>query len=198
LLSFETELWDQGFQYVAGIDEAGRGPLAGPVVAGAVIFAREQKLIPEINDSKKLSEKARVLALDIIKESALAIGIGVISPEKIDEVNILQATYLAMKDAISELSQPPDFVLIDGKRGPQINLPHEMLIKGDSRSMSIAAASIVAKVTRDEMMYKEHAKYPQYGFAQHKGYPTKAHIQAIRDHGQISIHRKSFHPRGLE
>ena len=198
MLSFEQELWDQGIQYVAGVDEAGRGPLAGPVVAAAVIFPKNQVLVPEINDSKKLSEKARKLALAIIKESAMAIGIGIIPPEIIDNVNILQATFLAMKEAIFELSQQPDFVLIDGKSGPQIDLPYKMLVKGDSRSMSIAAASIVAKVTRDEIMYKEHEKYPMYGFAQHKGYPTKAHIQAIREFGHISLHRKSFHPRELE
>lgn len=197
MLSFEKQLWDRGVHYVAGIDEAGRGPLAGPVVAAAAVFSKKQRLIPEINDSKKLSENQRMWALEIINKTAVDVGIGIVSPKVIDEVNILQATYLAMKAAVAGLEINPDYLLIDGKRGPQIELAHEMLVKGDSRSMSIAAASIVAKITRDEIMFKEHKRYPQYGFKQHKGYPTKAHIEAIRTHGQTEIHRKSFHPKGL-
>ena len=197
MLSYEKELWLTGINNIAGVDEAGRGPLAGPVVAAAVVFAHSQQLIPEINDSKKLSFKAREIAKKLIQENALSIGVGIVPPKIIDEINILQATYLAMQNALNNLSLKPDYVLIDGNRGPELDMPSRLIIKGDGSSMSIAAASIIAKVTRDEIMRQEHIQNPKYGFDRHKGYPTQLHIEAIREHGFSDIHRKSFHPKAL-
>lgn len=177
--------------YICGIDEVGRGPLAGPVVAAAVILPKEEKIL-YLNDSKKLSEKKREALFEEIQEKALAIGIGVVSSQRIDEINILQATYEAMREAISNLKVTPTVLLNDAVVIPEVDVPQEGIIKGDGKSASIAAASIVAKVTRDSMMKEYEEKYPGYGFASHKGYGTKAHREAILLHGMTPIHRKSF------
>jgi len=197
LLKFERALWKKGYRCIAGIDEAGRGPLAGPVVAAAVVFPRNQRLIPQINDSKKLSPQKRLIAKKIIEKTALAIGVGIIPQSIIDEINILQATYCAMKDAVFNLNIAPDYTLVDGRKGISLEMPFECLVKGDARSMSIAAASIIAKVTRDQIMIDYEKMYPGYGFAQHKGYPTKMHVEAIRNAGLTPIHRRSFRPKQL-
>lgn len=198
LLYFESELWQDGCLSVAGIDEAGRGPLAGPVVAAAVIFPAGHKYIAGINDSKKLTSITREEMIAIIQEVASAIGIGIVHHQEIDEINILQATFKAMREAIAVLQIRPDFLLIDGNKKPGINVPQRCIVKGDSLSMSIAAASIVAKVTRDRMMLDYDRVYPQYGFARHKGYATARHIEAIRRFGLCPIHRRSFKPEKLK
>ena len=182
---------------MAGVDEAGRGPLAGPVVAAAVVFPVDCVLLPEINDSKKLSGKKRQTAFDIIQQSAMAVGVGIIHHPDIDRYNILQATYMAMNSAIENLAIKPDYLLIDGRGSPQNEISKMCIVKGDAKSMSVAAASIIAKVTRDNIMLDYHKKFPQYNFAQHKGYPTKQHIEAIRQHGLCPFHRRSFHPKSL-
>ena len=175
-----------------GVDEAGRGPLAGPVCAAAVILPDNCE-IEGLNDSKKISEKKREALFDIIKEKAVAYSIAYGSLEEIEEYNILEATYLAMNRAIEGLNTKADFALIDGNRVPKgIKIPCETVVKGDSKSCSIAAASILAKVTRDRLMLEYDKKYPQYLFAQHKGYGTKAHYEAIKQHGVCEIHRLSF------
>ena len=179
---------------ICGIDEAGRGPFAGPVVAGAVILdlndpARE---ILYLNDSKKLSEKKREALYDEIMEKAISVGVGIVEREAIDEINILQATFLAMRKAIAALDPQPDFVLADAVTIPQIMIPQEGIVKGDAKSVSIAAGSIIAKVTRDRIMYEYDKLYPEYGFASHKGYGTAAHIAAIKKYGMLDIHRRSF------
>jgi len=197
LLIYERQLWQQGLQWVAGVDEAGRGPLAGPVVAAAIIFPRGQEILSGVNDSKKLSAAQREKAYEVIMQQAAGVGIGIVSESEIDEINILQATYRAMLQAVNNLVQPPQHLLIDGRGRPETFYPVTTLIKGDSRSLSIAAASIIAKVTRDRLMLEFHDQYPQYGFARHKGYPTRAHLQAIRQHGWCPIHRRSFHPKQL-
>ncbi|MBN2410943.1 ribonuclease HII [candidate division KSB1 bacterium] len=197
VLSIETELWEQDFTHVAGVDEAGRGPLAGPVVAAAVVFPAGQKYINGINDSKKLSPRQRLTVKAVIEHKALDVGIGIVFHEEIDELNILGATFKAMRLAVESLKKPPDYLLIDGNRDPKINKQTRCLVKGDSLSMSIAAASIIAKVTRDEMMVEYDKLYPLYDFAKHKGYPTYNHIQAIREHGVCPIHRRSFKPKVL-
>lgn len=176
---------------VCGIDEAGRGPLAGPVVAGAVILPKDCCIL-YLNDSKKLSEKRRELLFQEIREKALAWGVGIVPPQRIDEINILQATYEAMRQAIGQLSVTPEVLLNDAVRIPGVDIPQVPIIKGDAKSVSIAAASIMAKVTRDHMMLEYDKLYPEYGFARHKGYGTAAHIQAIREHGPCAIHRRSF------
>ena len=197
LLHHEHQRWQNGRQIVAGVDEAGRGPLAGPVVAAAVVFPPSLSDTFGINDSKKLSPKNRERLKPLIEDIALAIGVGIVDHVDIDRINILQATYKAMQIAVQQLSFTPDFVLIDGRGIPDLEMPCESIIKGDSKSVSIAAASIIAKVTRDHIMIDMHEKFPQYGFAQHKGYGTKKHIQAIREHGLSPIHRRSFRPRAL-
>ena len=179
---------------ICGIDEAGRGPFAGPVVAGAVILdlddpARE---ILYLNDSKKLSEKKREALYDEIMEKAVSVGVGIVEREVIDEINILQATFLAMRKAIAALDPQPDFVLADAVTIPQIAIPQEGIVKGDAKSVSIAAGSIIAKVTRDRIMYEYDKLYPEYGFASHKGYGTAVHIAAIKQYGMLDIHRRSF------
>jgi len=179
------------YSYICGIDEAGRGPLAGPVVAGAVILPKGKRIL-YVNDSKKLSEKKRNELFDVIKEEALSYGIGIVSPEKIDEINILQATYEAMRQAVSQLSVPPDILLNDAVTIPGIDVRQIPIIKGDAKSLTIASASILAKVTRDRMMIEYDSLYPEYGFAKHKGYGTKAHIEAIKEYGACPIHRKTF------
>jgi ribonuclease HII len=198
LLRYERALWRQHVQNIAGVDEAGRGPLAGPVVAAAVIFSAHQTLIQSINDSKKLTARQREKAFVLIHEHALAIGIGIVAEDEIDRLNILQATYQAMLKAVQNLTLQPEHLLIDGNGKPETFLPVTTLIKGDGLSMSIAAASIIAKVTRDRLMHQYHELYPQYRFDKHKGYPTAIHIQAIREWGWCPIHRRSFHPKKLQ
>lgn len=177
--------------YVAGVDEAGRGPLAGPVFAAAVILPRDV-LIEGINDSKKLTEKKREELFDVIREKAVAYSIYSVDEKRIDDINILQATFEAMRGAVGELGIKPEFVLIDGDKTPGLDIPHKTVVKGDSKSMAIAAASILAKVSRDRYIVKMGEKYPGYGFHKHKGYGTKAHYEAIAELGISPIHRKSF------
>ena len=179
------------YTYICGIDEVGRGPLAGPVVAGAVILPKDCDIL-YINDSKQLSEKKREELYDVITKEAVAWAVGYASPERIDEINILQATYEAMREAIGKLSPAPDLLLNDAVTIPEVVIPQVTIIKGDAKSVSIAAASILAKVTRDHMMAEYDSLYPQYGFAKHKGYGTKAHLDAIREYGMCPIHRRSF------
>ncbi|MFT4004324.1 MAG: ribonuclease HII [Lacrimispora sp.] len=176
---------------VCGLDEAGRGPLAGPVAAGAVILPRDCEIL-FLNDSKKLSEKRREELFEEIKEKAVAYGVGVVGADRIDEINILQATYEAMRLAISSLGAEPEVLLNDAVTIPGIKLPQIPIIKGDGKSVSIAAASIMAKVTRDHMMEEYDKLFPEYGFAKHKGYGTAAHIAALRELGPCPIHRRSF------
>ena len=179
------------YSYICGIDEVGRGPLAGPVVAGAVILPRDCDIL-YLNDSKQLSEKKREELNDIILEKAVATGIGVISPERIDEINILQATYEAMREAISKLAVKPQILLNDAVTIPEVDIPQVPIIKGDEKSISIAAASIVAKVTRDHLMIEYDQVLPGYDFAKNKGYGTKAHIAGLKELGATPIHRKTF------
>ncbi len=192
MLDYETKYWTQGIRYIAGVDEAGRGPLAGPVVASAVIFEKNV-MIDGVNDSKKLSEKKREELFHLIHENALAVGIGIVSHAVIDRINILQASFLAMNKALDNLKIKPQRLLVDGNFFRHEHYPVENIIKGDTLSHSIAAASIIAKVTRDALMKDLDSDFPQYGFAKHKGYGTKQHIEAIRQHGYSPIHRRSFH-----
>ncbi|MBM5025761.1 ribonuclease HII [Vibrio parahaemolyticus] len=185
--------YPQGYQLIAGVDEVGRGPLVGDVVTAAVILDPNNP-IEGLNDSKKLSEKKRLALLPEIKEKALAWAVGRCSPEEIDELNILQATMVAMQRAIAGLKVQPDLVLIDGNRCPELPMDSQAVVKGDLRVAEISAASIIAKVVRDQEMEELDKQYPQFGFAKHKGYPTKAHFEAIEQHGVISEHRKSFKP----
>lgn len=191
LVSFEREKRAEGFQVLAGVDEAGRGPLAGPVCAAAVILPPDAE-IPGLNDSKKLTEKKREALFDVIKDTALAYGIAFATHEEIDEMNILNATFLAMSRAIEQIHIPFDLVLIDGNRTKGIEYPAECVVGGDGRCMSIAAASVLAKVTRDRFMLEMAEKYPGYAFEKHKGYGTKAHYDAIRELGPCPIHRLTF------
>lgn len=191
LWEIENSLYAEGYKAICGVDEAGRGPLAGPVCAAAVILPKGLEL-PGLNDSKKLTDKKRRELFPIIKEQAIAYGIGLASHEEIDEINILQATYLAMERAIAQLEGKVDFALIDGNRAKDFGLPVRTVVKGDSLSANIAAASILAKVTRDDLMLETAEKYPEYGFEVHKGYGTKAHYEALRNHGHSPIHRMSF------
>ncbi|EOD9420800.1 ribonuclease HII [Vibrio campbellii] len=183
--------YPHGYQLVAGVDEVGRGPLVGDVVTAAVILDPNNP-IEGLNDSKKLSEKKRLALLPEIKEKALAWAVGRCSPEEIDELNILQATMVAMQRAIAGLKVQPDLALIDGNRCPELPMDSQAVVKGDLRVAEISAASIIAKVVRDQEMEELDKQYPQFGFAKHKGYPTKAHFEAIEQHGVISEHRKSF------
>ncbi len=185
--------YPQGYQLIAGVDEVGRGPLVGDVVTAAVILDPNNP-IEGLNDSKKLSEKKRLALLPEIKEKALAWSIGRCSPEEIDQLNILQATMVAMQRAIAGLSIQPDLALIDGNRTPELPMDAIAVVKGDLRVAEISAASIIAKVIRDQEMEELDKQYPQFGFAKHKGYPTKAHFDAIDQHGVIEQHRKSFKP----
>lgn len=191
-MELEERARADGFCAVCGIDEAGRGPLAGPVVAAAVILAPGTQL-PGVNDSKKLTEKKREELFDYVRENAVAYGIGTADEREIDEINILQATYLAMTRAVQNLNVKADYALIDGNRiPPQLDIPAEYVIKGDGKVLSIAAASILAKVTRDRYMREMAKQYPEYGFEKHKGYGTKAHYQAIAEHGICPLHRRTF------
>ncbi len=186
---YETEHSD--CTYICGIDEVGRGPLAGPVVAGAVILPKDEPIL-YLNDSKKLSEKKREQLYDEIMEKAVAVGIGMVSPARIDEINILQATYEAMREAISKLAVKPDLLLNDAVTIPEVEIRQIPIIKGDAKSVSIAAASIVAKVTRDRLMAEYDGVIPGYDFAKNKGYGTKAHIEALKSQGASPIHRRTF------
>lgn len=189
--SIENEYREKGFDIICGVDEAGRGPLAGPVYAAAVILPSDC-VIEGLNDSKKLTEKKREKLFDEIKEKALAYGIASADEKEIDEINILNATFLAMKRAIDSLSVKPDLALIDGNQKPHTDIEEVTVIKGDAKSMSIAAASVLAKVSRDGFMLEMAEKYPQYEFARHKGYGTKLHYEKIAQYGVCDIHRRTF------
>lgn len=194
-----AELWqeeerikrEKGYQLIAGVDEAGRGPLAGPVYAAAVILPWHAQ-IPGIDDSKKLTEKKREALFDVIREQAISYGIASVDEKTIDEINILNASLFAMRLAVEQLSVPAEYILIDGNQSKGMPEPCETLVKGDARSMNIAAASILAKVARDRFMRKIAEEYPEYGFSKHKGYGTKAHYEAIQKYGVLPIHRRSF------
>jgi ribonuclease HII len=194
LLAYEQAKWNLGYQLVAGIDEAGRGPLAGPVVACSLVILCPSLSIEGINDSKKLTPSKRQQIAEALRaESSVAYGIGVATHVEIDRMNILEATRLAMRKSLEALPCDPDYLLVDGMP-LSFEISSEGIIKGDSKSLSIAAASILAKVTRDEMMLEYDRSWPQYGFAKHKGYGTKGHIEALEKHGPCEIHRKSFAP----
>ncbi|HDP99782.1 MAG TPA: ribonuclease HII [bacterium] len=196
-LSFERECWSNGKHYVAGVDEAGRGPLAGPVVAAAVVFPCG--LIPfDVNDSKKLTPAKRDIVYDVILNRALSVGIGIVNEKIIDKINILQATYQAMRQAIAALEVEPDLIFVDGKQIPNLKILQTALVRGDGCCFSVAAASVVAKVTRDRIMNRLDREYPQYQFARHKGYPTKLHVERIRQFGRCLVHRTSFKIRTLK
>ncbi len=191
LWEFEEKYYKQNFKFVCGVDEAGRGPLAGPVCAAAVILPPHIE-IPGLNDSKKLTDKRRRELMPIIKDAAIAYGIAFTDEKEIDRINILQATFLAMERAVSQLSIKPDILLVDGNREKDFGIPVETIVKGDSRSASIAAASVLAKVTRDDYLLQMASQYPEYGFEIHKGYGTKAHYAALVEHGPCPIHRMTF------
>lgn len=190
-LEFENKAIANGYKAVCGVDEAGRGPLAGPVCAAAVILP-EGVEIDGVNDSKKLTEKKREALFDVIREQALAYSIAYATVDEIEEINILNATMLAMRRAVDGLSVKADYAMIDGNKIPELNIDAECIVKGDARSMSIACASILAKVSRDRLLYKYAEEYPMYGFDKHKGYGTKAHREAILEYGPCPYHRKSF------
>lgn len=190
-LFYENQTINAGYNVVVGVDEAGRGPLAGPVFAAAVILP-PNTIIDGLNDSKKLSEKKREILFDKIKNTALAYNIALATEQEIDKFNILNATFLAMKRAVKGLSLSPEIILVDGNSSPDFNLPSKTIVKGDSLSASIAAASILAKVERDRLMRILSKKYPLYSFEKHKGYGTKLHIELIKKYGPCEIHRKSF------
>ena len=191
MLEIENSLYEKGYEYIAGVDEAGRGPLAGPVCAAAVILPKGI-VIEGIDDSKKLSEKKREQLFDEIISKALSYSVQFADPDVIDEINIKQATSIAMHNAVKALTVAPSYVIIDGKDNIPYDIPYEYVIKGDAKSQTIAAASILAKVSRDRLMVSLDEKYPEYGFKQHKGYGTAVHIKAIQEYGVTDIHRKSF------
>ncbi len=192
-LFFERSLLESGYTCIAGLDEAGRGPLAGPVVAAAVVLP-QGLLIPGVTDSKQVSERNREKLFEVIRTQSVCYGVGIADQQTIDEVNILQATIIAMERALQAIDPQPDYLLLDAIFLPRVPLPQKPLIKGDCRSHSIAAASILAKVTRDRMMLELHEKYPHYHFKKHKGYGTKEHLQLLREHGPCDAHRKTFAP----
>lgn len=192
VLQHERSLLCQGFARIAGVDEAGRGPLAGPVVAGCVILPLDFDSVPPYKDSKKLSPAQRDRLYAALHDSGALIGVGIASVEEIDQINILQASLLAMRRAVDNCADRPDFLLVDGTFRVPAELPQLTLVRGESKSASIAAASIIAKVTRDRLMAEYHVQQPQYNFLQHKGYPTKAHRAALAEHGPSPIHRKTF------
>lgn len=191
LWEIENSIFDSGIQVICGVDEAGRGPLAGPVCAAAVILPANIE-IPGLNDSKKLSDKRRRELYPVIMEQAIAYGIGFADHKEIDEINILQATFLAMERAIHSLNVKPQLALVDGNRSKDFGIPVKTVVHGDSLSASIAAASVLAKVTRDDLMLKLAEEYPQYGFEVHKGYGTKAHYEALEKYGPCPVHRMTF------
>lgn len=190
---YENELYSKGYKLIGGIDEVGRGPLVGPVVTACVILP-EDFALDGLTDSKKLSEKKRDAFYDIIMEKAISVGIGIMDEDVIDKVNIYEATKLAMYQAIDNMSVKPDYVLIDAMKLDKLDVPSTSIIKGDLKSLTISAASVIAKVTRDRMMYELDKKYPMYKFAKNKGYPTKDHIEAIVKYGILKEHRKTFKP----
>lgn len=190
-LKYEKEAIDNGYSYVCGVDEAGRGPLAGPVCAAAVILPKDI-IIDGVNDSKKLSEKKREALFDVIKQTAVAYSIAFASVEEIENLNILNATMLAMKRAVEGLNPSADYAMIDGNKLPNLSVPCEYIIKGDAKSMSIASASILAKVSRDRLLYEYANEFPEYQFDKHKGYGTKVHIEALQKYGPCKYHRMSF------
>lgn len=190
-LKFENEAYENGYTCVCGVDEAGRGPLAGPVFAAAVVLGRGQ-IIEGVNDSKKLSEKKREALFDKIKEEVLCCSIASVDEKTIDEINILNATFLAMKKAVEGLEIQPDYAMIDGNKTPDLSIDCESVVKGDANSVSIAAASILAKVSRDRYMLEMAKKYPEYQFEKHKGYGTKLHYQMLDEYGPSEIHRQTF------
>lgn len=190
-LEFEQQAAAKGYSAICGVDEAGRGPLAGPVCAAAVILP-ENTVIDGVNDSKKLSEKKREALFDVICETARSYSIAYASVEEIEELNILNATMLAMKRAVEGLDEKADYAMIDGNRTPDLEIESEFIIKGDAKSMSVACASILAKVSRDRLLYEYAKEYPQYGFEKHKGYGTKAHTEALKEYGPCPYHRMSF------
>lgn len=192
LKEYENELQNKGFEYICGIDEAGRGPLAGPVVVASVIMPKDS-IIEGINDSKKVSEKKREKLYDLILEQAISYGVGIIGQDEIDDINILNATKKGLTNSLKELTQRPDLILVDALTNiDTLGIPYESIIKGDAKCYSISAASIIAKVTRDRIMREWNKIYPQYGFATHKGYGTSAHINAIKEYGPCPLHRKTF------
>lgn len=193
LYKYEKELYKNHVQFIAGVDEVGRGPLVGPVVTACVILPKDFKL-EGLTDSKKLSEKKREIFYDYIMAHAISVSVGMMSEKVIDEVNIYEATKLAMYEAINNSKVRPDHVLIDAMKLEKLEMPSTSIIKGDAKSISIAAASVIAKVTRDRMMEELDKKYPMYGFKKHKGYPTKQHMEAIEKYGIIEEHRKTFKP----
>lgn len=193
MLEYENKLYQEGYKNIAGVDEVGRGPLVGPVVTAAVILPQGY-YNENIKDSKKLTEKKRNELFNIIMKDAISISIGLKDNKVIDEVNIYEATKLAMYEAINNLSIKPDYILIDAMKLEELTIPYEPIIKGDAKSQSIAAASIIAKVTRDNMMYELDKQYPEYGFSKHKGYPTKAHLEAIKKYGLLDNYRFTFGP----
>ena len=196
LYQYENELYDKGINYIAGVDEVGRGPLIGPVVTACVILPKDFKC-DGLTDSKKLTEKKREEYFDYIMENALSVSVGMMSEKVIDEVNIYEATKLAMYQAIDNSKIKPEHVLIDAMKLENLDMPSTSIIKGDAKSISIAAASVIAKVTRDRMMLELDSEYPMYGFKKHKGYPTKQHVEAIEKYGILDSHRKTFKPVSL-
>lgn len=190
---YENELYSKGYKLIGGIDEVGRGPLVGPVVTACVILP-EDFALDGLTDSKKLSEKKRDMFYDIIMEKAISVGIGIMDEDVIDKVNIYEATKLAMYQAVDNMSVKPDYILIDAMKLDKLDAPSTSIIKGDLKSITISAASVIAKVTRDRMMYELDKKYPMYKFAKNKGYPTKDHIEAIVKYGILKEHRKTFKP----
>ena len=192
LKQYENDLRNKGYKYICGIDEAGRGPLAGPVVVASVIMPANS-IIEGVNDSKKVSEKKREKLYDLILEEAISYGVGIIGQDEIDEINILNATKKGLTMSLQELTQKPDLIIVDALTHiDTLGIPYESIIKGDAKCYSISAASIIAKVTRDRIMREGDKVYPQYGFAQHKGYGTSAHINAIKEFGPCPLHRRSF------
>ncbi len=192
LKQYENELRNKGYKYICGIDEAGRGPLAGPVVVASVIMP-ENSMIEGVNDSKKVSEKKREKLYDLILEEAISYGVGIIGQDEIDDINILNATKKGLTVSLKELTQKPDLIIVDALTNiDTLGTPYESIIKGDAKCYSISAASIIAKVTRDRIMREWDKIYPQYGFAQHKGYGTSAHISSIKEYGPCPLHRKTF------
>ena len=196
-LKYETELWQAGCTRVVGVDEAGRGPLAGPVVAAAIVFPTKEK-IRGVDDSKKLTHAERLALFPQILAQCSDYGVGIVSAEEIDEINILQASLLAMRKAILNLKEPVEHVLVDGRTRIKMEVPQTPIIKGDHLSFTIGAASIVAKVVRDIIMDYYHHRFPKYGFEVNRGYPTPQHLEALKQHGPCAIHRRSFRPRALQ
>lgn len=190
-LYYENTAYEKGYNLVCGVDEAGRGPLAGPVCAAAVVLPKGL-ILEDVNDSKKLTEKKREALFDVITEQALDWSIAFATVEEIEEINILNAAMLAMKRAVEELKNPVDFAIIDGNRKPPLEIDCEAVVKGDAKSMSVAAASILAKVSRDRILRQYAVDYPQYGFEKHKGYGTKVHVEALKKYGPCEVHRPSF------